>query len=130
MDGLGLEVEYNYISSGSTNVWRGALTYKLPVGDRLKIQLRNLPIQNIDDEQVSISYFYSINEKLNITGFADYNVRDGKKNQWVIEPQLNYKFAKHNWFILEYRYNGFEDDNPNLDGSGWGAGLKWNARKR
>lgn len=110
IDGLGLQVEYNYISPGSTHVCRGALTYEFPIGDRLKTQLRILPIQNIDDEQVSIGYFYNINEKINITGFADYNVRDGKKNQWVIEPQLNYKLAEHTWFILEYRYNGFEDD--------------------
>ncbi|MFT5450787.1 MAG: hypothetical protein ACI9N9_000267 [Enterobacterales bacterium] len=129
IDGLGLQVEYNHISPKSKNVWRGALTYKLPLGARLKMQLRILPIQNIDDEQVSIGYFYSINDKLNISGFADYNVRDDKKNQWVIEPQLNYKLAKDTWLIIEYRYNGFEDDNLNLEGSGWAIGLKWNAIK-
>ena len=96
------------------------------MGDRLKSQLRLFPAQNNKDEQISLGYFYVLNEDLNISGFADYNLRDGNKNQWVVEPQLNYKLSKNIWLALEYRCNGFEEDNPNLDGSGWAMGVKWN----
>jgi len=123
--GLGLQIEYDYSTPSNSQVWRAGLTYQLPASKRLKAQLRLFPAQNTRDEQVSLGYFYKITDEINITGFADYNLREDKKNQWVIEPQLNYKLAKDIGLIVEYRYNGFERDNPNLDGSGWAIGIKW-----
>jgi hypothetical protein len=42
----------------------------------------------------------------------------------VIEPQLTYKMTNHLSLALEYRYNGYEDANPAVKGSGAALGLE------
>jgi len=60
-----------------------------------------------------------------VTGFADYNIGEDDPNQWVIEPQVNFKLNDRLRAVVEYRFNGYEDDNAKLDsGSGVAFGLE------
>ena len=125
IDGLGLQAEYNYFRPGSNSAWRGGITYKRPLGEWGWTQLRLFPFQSQDEGQASLTYFIAFTEDFNLSGFADYNLRAGKSNQWVIEPQLSYRILKDTWLLLEYRYNGFEIDNATLDGNGIAAGVRY-----
>jgi hypothetical protein len=42
----------------------------------------------------------------------------------VIEPKLTYKMTNHLSLALAYRYNGYEDANPAVKGSGAALGLE------
>ena len=74
---------------------------------------------------MSIAYFIYLTQRLNLSGFADYNIRKGNDDQWVLEPQLNFRALDNTWLLLEYRYNGFEKDKPNTDGDGWAIGVRY-----
>ncbi|MDH3326801.1 MAG: hypothetical protein OEM38_08820 [Gammaproteobacteria bacterium] len=126
LKGLGLQMEYNNTTPGSSDtVWRGGLTYKKITGDKKWIQLRLFPLQSNSDNQASIIYNFSILSWLKLTGFADYNIRNGAENLWVIEPQLNFKIANNTWFLLEGRYNGFQSRSPSTDGTGVAVGVQY-----
>ena len=126
IDGLGLQIEYDDATPNYNNtIWRNGLTYKHKLNGKHWLQLRAMPLQNNKDRQISLIYFASIMPRLNISGFADYNIRHGNGNQWVIEPQLNFRLLNKTWLLLEYRHNGFEQDNINLDGKGWAIGIRY-----
>ncbi|MDH5435390.1 MAG: porin family protein [Gammaproteobacteria bacterium] len=126
IDNLGLQVEVNETSPGNNNtVWRGGITYKLVSSANNWLQLRLFPMQSNKHNQASLIYFYSITTNVKFSGFADYNIQDGSKNRWVVEPQLSYRLMDKAWLLLEYRYNGFEDAKATLDGSGWAIGISY-----
>ena len=131
IEGLGFQAEYNYFSRSDKDVARFGPVFKhsldfLPAGSWL--QWRFFPIQtDHKNTQVSLIYKFALFGKWSITGFADYNVNSDATDRWIIEPQLNFAINKHISLHLEYRYNGYEDDNDNLRGHGvaMGIGLKF-----
>ena len=124
--GLGLQVEYNDFIPGNKNTtWRGGITYQQKFYNKHWGQVRWHPLQSNQDTQVSIAYFIHLAQRLNLTGFADYNIRKDNDDQWVLEPQLNFRALENTWLLLEYRYNGFEKDKPNTDGDGWAIGVRY-----
>jgi nucleoside-specific outer membrane channel protein Tsx len=76
--------------------------------------------------QISTSYSVPFTSELSLGGFADINFVENGKDRWVIEPQLTHKMSQHLSLALEYRYNGFEDANPLVKGSGVALGLEVN----
>ncbi len=79
-----------------------------------------------DDEgwQASLNYLLPLSPGLWITGFLDRDAHPDGDARWVFEPQLNVRIHERTWFVVEYRYNGYEDAAPGLDGTGWSAGLR------
>lgn len=128
--GLGLVTEYNNFNGSDNDLFRFGLavthTTEL-LGKKTCLQLRLMPYDDTseDNQQVSLSYCVAITDKLSLTGFADYNIIDDGSNQWVIEPQLAYKVTDSMDLLLEYRYNGFESDDPDLDGDGLAFGARY-----
>ena len=134
LPGLGLQAEYNDMTPGNNNLGRFGVTYKhkLPIpklgmsgGKQGWLQWRGFPVETDGNGgQVSLIYFLPLHDRVNIAGFADINFIDGASDRWIVEPQLNVRMYQQFWAILEYRYNGFERANDDLDGSGWAAGIR------
>ncbi|MDG1357779.1 MAG: hypothetical protein P8P36_06265 [Akkermansiaceae bacterium] len=128
LKGVGLLTEFNNFNGSDNDLFRFgpyiSRKIELPWGKEASLQLRMYPYQtDSDNRQLSLSYFIPFSEKLSLSGFADINFIDGGSDQWVIEPQLNYKLNDSMNLLLEYRYNGFESSNPNLKGSGVALGM-------
>ena len=129
---LGLQAESNGVSGSGNDVLRFGLTYK---HNLIKLspfsqqsgwrQWRGSPIETDGNgAQISLGYFLLLHDKIHITGFADSNFSEGGSDRWVIEPQLTIQIYNQIWGIIEFRYNGFEDANPSLDGKDWAAGIR------
>jgi len=126
IDGIGLQAEYNDSTPGIDNtVWRLGFTYKHRFSDQHWVQLRALPLQDNQDSQASLIFSVSLHPRISLTGFADYNIRSGNENRWVIEPQLNLLMLENTWLLFELRYNEFEEHSPTSDGTGVAAGLRY-----
>ena len=129
IDGLGLIAEYNDMNGPDNNLARFGLyhklAYSLPWENNGWWQTRIYPYET-DGEgwQISTSYFVPFTSELSLGGFADINFIENGKDRWVIEPQLTYKMTNHLSLALEYRYNGYEDANPTVKGSGAALGLE------
>jgi len=129
IDGLGLIAEYNDMNGPDNNLVRFGLYHKLgyslPWEKNGWWQTRVYPYET-DGEgwQISTSYFVPFTSELSLGGFADINFIENGKDRWVIEPQLTYKMTNHLSLALEYRYNGYEDANPAVKGSGVALGLE------
>jgi hypothetical protein len=129
LDGLGFQTEFNDSESLSNNLLRFGLTYRhsLPefFGQKGWLQWRGFPYETDGSgQQASLIYFLPLHERVWISGFADINFRESQKDVWVIEPQLTYKFTDRFSFLVEYRYNGFEDINPSVQGEGVALGME------
>jgi len=129
LDGLGFQTEFNDSESLSNNLLRFGLTYRhsLPefLGQKGWLQWRGFPYETDGSgQQASLIYFLPLHERVWISGFADINFRESQKDVWVIEPQLTYKFTDRFSFLVEYRYNGFEDMNPSVQGEGVALGIE------
>jgi len=129
LEGLGFQTEFNDSESPSNNLLRFGLTYRhsLPefFGQEGWLQWRGFPYETDGSgQQASVIYFLPLYERVWISGFADINFRESQKNIWVIEPQLSYKFSERFSLLLEYRYNGFEDINPTVQGEGVALGVE------
>ncbi len=132
--GLGLQAEFDVLSGKGNDVARAGLTYKhnLPLpwmrdsGRQGWLQWRVLPYQtNNSGSQGSLIFNVPFTERIGLTGFADYNVRDGGSNRWVIEPEINVRLSQDFYALVEYRYNQFESSNPQLDGSAFALGVRY-----
>ena len=129
LDGLGFQTEFNDSESLSNNLLRFGLTYRhsLPefLGQKGWLQWRGFPYETDGSgQQASLIYFLPLHERVWISGFADINFRESLKDVWVIEPQLTYKFTDRFSLLVEYRYNGFEDINPSVQGEGVALGME------
>ena len=129
LDGLGFQTEFNDSESLTNNLLRFGLTYRhsLPefLGQKGWLQWRGFPYETDGSgQQASLIYFLPLHERVWISGFADINFRESLKDIWVIEPQLTYKFTDRFSFLVEYRYNGFEDMNPSVQGEGVALGME------
>ena len=129
--GLGLVTEYNNFNGSDNDLFRFGLAISHAtelLGKKTCLQLRLMPYDDTsqNNQQVSLSYCVAITDKLSLTGFVDYNIIDDGTNQWVVEPQLAYKVTEAMDVLLEYRYNGFESDDPDLKGSGVALGARYN----
>jgi len=134
--GLGLQAEYNFTSipSNDVDLVRFGLTYKhtLPIpafyflgGKSGWLQWRIFPVETDGNGgQSSLIYNIPVMNRLSISGFADINYDEKGSDRWVVEPQLNLQISENFFFIVEYRLNGFEEANPNLDGQGLALGIK------
>ncbi len=132
IDGLSIQGEFNSISNGD-DVTRFGLAYKHELdvpwahaGDRKAwLQWRLFPYETDNDGgQASLIFFLPLTKNTHLQGFADYNVRDSAANRWLVEPEWNYRINSRVSALIEYRYNGFEDSNSNLRGSGVSLGLR------
>lgn len=95
-------------------------TKNLPLGLDIRVFT---DIHSDQDDGANLIYFVPLTQRLSITGFADLNVSEIGSDRWVIEPQLNFKINKRFAVVLEGRYNGFEDADSSLDGTGLALGL-------
>ena len=128
LKGVGLLTEFNNLNGSDNDLFRFgpyiSRKINLPWGKVGGLQLRIYPYETeSDNQQLSLSYMIPFSDKWSLTGFADINFIDGGSDRWVIEPQLNYKLNDSMDILLEYRYNGFESANPNLQGSGVALGM-------
>jgi len=119
LDGLGFQTEFNDSQSLSNNLLRFGLTYRhsLPefLGQKGWLQWRGFPYETDGSgQQASLIYFLPLHERVWISGFADINFLESLKDILVVEPQLTYKFTDRFSFLVEYRYNGFEDMNEGV----------------
>ena len=129
LDGLGFQTEFNDSESLSNNLLRFGLTYRhsLPefFGQKGWLQWRGFPYETDGSgQQASLIYFLPLHERVWISGFADINFRESLKDVWVIEPQLTYKFTDRFSFLVEYRFNGFEDMLSSVEGEGIALGME------
>jgi hypothetical protein len=129
LDGLGFQTEFNDSESLSNNLLRFGLTYRhsLPefFGQKGWLQWRGFPYETDGSgQQASLIYFLPLHERVWISGFADINFRESLKDIWVIEPQLTYKFTDRFSFLVEYRFNGFEDMLSSVEGEGIALGME------
>ena len=129
LDGLGFQTEFNDSESSSNNLLRFGLTYRhsLPefFGNKGWLQWRGFPYETDGSgQQASLIYFLPLHERVWISGFADINFRESLKDVWVIEPQLTYRFTDTFSFLVEYRYNGFEDKLSSVQGEGVALGIE------
>ena len=129
LDGLGFQTEFNDSESLSNNLLRFGLTYRhsLPefLGQKGWLQWRGFPYETDGSgQQASLIYFLPLHERVWISGFADINFRESLKDVWVIEPQLTYRFTDRFSFLVEYRYNGFEDKLSSVQGEGVALGIE------
>ena len=74
-------------------------------------------------KQVSVIYVLPLSNRVSITGFADLNLQKSSPDRWIAEPQVNFLLNERFQAVVEYRFNGFEDNNPTLDGSGVALGI-------
>ena len=129
VEGLGVIAEYNDMNGRNNNLARFGiyhkLSYSLPWDKDGWWQTRLYPYET-DGEgwQISTSYFVPFNSQFFLGGFADINFVENGKDQWVIEPQLTYKMSENFSLAIEYRYNGYENSNPTVDGSGVALGFE------
>lgn len=134
LPGLGAQIEFNIFTPGSNDVTRFGLTYRhdLPLpwsetaGRDGWLQWRVFPYETDGDGgQLSLIYNIPLFSRISISGFADYNIREGAPNRWIVEPQLNVKLSPRISALLELRYNEFEDASPTLDGFAPALGLRF-----
>ena len=128
LKGLALQAEYNYFTPSNNDIGRFGIAYKkvYQLANRFQVfnQLRLFPLQTDGDGgQVSLIYKIKFSDQLIFSGFADYNIREQASNEWLFEPMLRYYFYNKIALALEYRFNGFEDANPALDGSAYALGV-------
>jgi uncharacterized protein YceK len=131
--GLGTQLEYNYSSGSDIDVGRLGLVYKhdIPIimwdNDKKSwLQWRLFPLETDGDGgQASLIYVFPITERFSLSGFMDLNLHEKGEDRLVIEPQLNFKLKDNVILHLEYRYNEYQDSNPNLDGDGWAIGIEY-----
>ena len=126
--GLGFQIEYNDSNGSGNQLTRFGLTYKQLIPWFTKkdawVQFRGFPYESDGSgQQLSWIYYVPLHEKFWITGFADLNLREGTDDRWIIEPQLNIKLNDRTNFIIEYRYNGFEDASATAKGEGVAIGV-------
>ena len=127
--GFGVDVEYNGRNGKDTTVLRYGLTYRHSLAmlfDKTSwMRWRYLPIETFErGQQTSIAYRLGFTSHLFLTGFSDYNFDRAGKPKWVAESQLNYLVNNDLDIVLEFRYNGFEEDIPRLKGFGVAPGIK------
>ncbi len=131
VQGLGLMAEFNDFNGRDNNLVRFGPYYSMglpvPGGRHARLQCRVFPYETDGAGwQISFSYLLPFTDKLSLTGFADINFVENGTDQWVVEPQLNYTLDEHFALLLEFRYNGFEDSNDDLDGFGVAGGMQLN----
>lgn len=126
MGAFGVQFEYNDVTPGQNAVGRCGLTLKrtLPIAKGSWLQLRALPVETTSGRaQVSLIYFIRIQSWIHISGFADCNLREHETTRWVVEPQATFLINQRVSVLVEYRYNGFEEHAPGIDGAGVALGL-------
>lgn len=126
--GLGFMAEFNDFNGSDNNLARFGPYYTmsipLPWDQQARFQLRVFPYETDGKGwQGSMSYMVPFTDRFSLTGFADINFVENGEDEWVVEPQFNYQLDEHVALVLEVRYNGFEDANPDLDGFGVAGGL-------
>lgn len=126
--GLGVEIEYNDSSGPGNELLRMGITYRhpLPLSGRSRgwLQWRLLPYETDGSgQQFSLIHFLAWGDRLALTGFADFNHDETAANRWVAESQVSYVLSGSLRAVAEVRYNGFEEANPALDGTGVAIGV-------
>ena len=126
LHGAGVELEYNDLNGPGNNVVRLGVTFKHALfGKKSWLQWRAFPYESDGSgAQVSLIHVLVLSERLSLAGFADLNMNKGAPDRWVAESEL--RFALNGTFdlVIEGRYNGFEEANPDLEGLGIALGLK------
>ena len=129
LEGLGFQAEFNDSELVSNNLFRFGLTYRHALPElfdrRGWLQWRGFPYETDGSgQQASLIYFLPLHERAWVSGFADINFRESQKDIWVIEPQLTYKVTDRFSLLVEYRYNGFEDNIATVEGEGVALGME------
>ncbi len=126
--GLGLQAEYFDMTGPRNAVLRLGPTFRhgLPaLGGRAGwLVWRVFPIETDGTGGlVGLVLFVPLAARLHLDGFFDYHVNKDGPGRVVTEPQLNFKVNDHLSAVVEFRYDGFVDAVPGLDGFGVAPGL-------
>ncbi len=81
-------------------------------------QKRELLDHQIDKLKLKISPANIVPIPKIFIGRSRLNLEESESDRWVIEPMLKIHLVKHFNIITEFRYNGYEDANSKLKGSG------------
>jgi len=128
IEGLGTQMEYNDSNGTGNQLVRFGLTYKHDIPSLTDkkgwLTWRAFPYESDGSgQQISWLFFFPFTQRIFLSGFVDLNLIEGGKDQWVIEPQLNFKLTDRVNFLVEYRYSGFEAASAALDGEGVALGM-------
>ena len=125
---LGIDLEYNDFTGTNNHLFRLGITNKQFIylfGNKSWMQIRYFPFESDKSgDQISFSFLLKLSSNIFINGFIDYNINKKKQNKIVTEPQLNIRLNEYLIINIEYRYNGYEEKNPDLIGSGIALGLR------
>jgi hypothetical protein len=129
LNGVGLETEYNDGSGTNNSVLRfGAnYTHEIPsfTNQQGWWQWRYFPVETDGTgTQLGAAWSIPILNWIFISGFADLNINDIGDDNWVIEPQLNFKITETFDLVLEGRFNEIEESTTGKDGLGVSGGIK------
>lgn len=125
INGIGVELEYNDLTGQNNNAIRAGVTYRhnLPVLEGSWLQWRFHPYESDGSGmQASVIYNFTLTKRLSLNGFADLNF-DENNSVLIFEPQLNFNLYQNLNIVIEIRYNGYEEKNPNVSGNGIAAGI-------
>jgi len=126
--GMDVQAEYSDATGEDNSLVRFGLSLKhaLPFGWERKgwLRWRGFPVETDGSGgQVSLAWSLPLSKRLSINGFADWNLNRNGPNRWVVEPEVVWQLLDRFSAHVEFRYNGFEDADPQLDGRGIAAGF-------
>jgi len=128
ISGISGEIEYNDFTGADNNVLRIGVTYKmtLPFLKGSFLQLRALPYETDGSGSFAgLVFGLRFGEKAFLSGFYDLHINKDTPNRIVSEAEVGYQIFHQFRLVMEARYNGFEDANPLLDGTGVAFGVKF-----
>ena len=134
ISGLIAQIEYTDIGPQAGELLRFGIAYRhklnIPSAGGLGgltgwLQWRVHPVEtDRDGGQASLIYFIPLHKNAHINGWLDINYSKEGSPKWVFGPFLNLKITDRSWFVLRYRFNGFEEASPDLDGTGFAIGIR------
>ena len=121
-----LHAEYNDANGEDNNLLR------FGIGIKPRFRLRGKPNWLLvrfspyetdkTGQQLTLAWSVPAASRIALNGFADWNLQRDGGNRWVVEPELAIALTERFTFVVELRYNGFEVNRPEVDGTGIAIG--------